>query len=188
MYSHSCRDARPGAGGVVGAVRLRADMPVFSSTRSTSAPWGGFTYRPHTSAARSQKSGSSRRVIQPRTWWGLMSSVFRMRPICEREIYPRPAQGLRAARDFDPPATRVVRETTRRQSPSVLVSQELSIPWPRNYRLIVGQSIGGSKMCLLSSRPVVNHASARWSWRAPSIASWVTRCPSMKSWCSVTGI
>src|SRR5215217_2207423 len=51
-YSCSWRVGRPGAGRVVGRVRLRAGMPVFSSTLSTRALVGGTRYSPQMSAAR----------------------------------------------------------------------------------------------------------------------------------------
>src|SRR5215213_5675273 len=54
-YSCSWRAGRPGATGWVGRVRLRAGMPVFSSTLSTRALVGGTRYSPQMSAARSQK-------------------------------------------------------------------------------------------------------------------------------------
>jgi hypothetical protein len=71
---------------VAGRVRLRAPIPVFSSTESTNALVGGARYSPQTSAARSQNPGSSGRVIQPRTRWGLMSRSARIRPIWEAEM------------------------------------------------------------------------------------------------------
>jgi hypothetical protein len=42
---------------VDGRVRLRAPIPVFSSTANTSALWGALRYSPQMSAARSQKPG-----------------------------------------------------------------------------------------------------------------------------------
>jgi hypothetical protein len=75
-----------GAGSVDGRVRLRAPIPVFSSTANTSALSGALRYRPQTSAVRSQNPGTSRRVIQPRTRCGLMSRSARIRPIWDAEI------------------------------------------------------------------------------------------------------
>src|SRR4029453_2849665 len=92
-YSCSWRAGRPGPTGVVGRVRLRAPIPVFSSTDSTSALVGGTMDSPQMSAARSQKPGSSGRVIQLRTRWGLMSRSARIRPIWEAEI-PMSANSL----------------------------------------------------------------------------------------------
>jgi hypothetical protein len=77
---------RPGAGRVVGRVRLRAVMPAVSSTLSTKALVGGTRYSPQMSAARSQKPGSSGRVIQLRTRCGLISRSARIRPIWEAEM------------------------------------------------------------------------------------------------------
>jgi hypothetical protein len=61
-------------------------MAVFSSIDSTRALRGWDRYRPHTSATRSQNSGSSLRVNQERILWGLMSKSARIRPIWEAEI------------------------------------------------------------------------------------------------------
>ena len=57
-YSNSRRSAWPGTAGRVGLTRALACIPVFSSTDHTTALLGGSRYRPHTSPAFSQKSGS----------------------------------------------------------------------------------------------------------------------------------
>jgi hypothetical protein len=86
QYSNSRWQTMPGVAGRVGCVLERAAIAVFSSTLSTSAPWGLSRYRPHTSAARSKKAGSSGRLSQPRTRWGLRSKSARIRPTWDAEI------------------------------------------------------------------------------------------------------
>ena len=79
-YSNSWRVGLPERGGLVGLMRDLACIPVFSSTDSTKALSGGFRYRPQTSAAFFQNSGSWE-VSQERTRWGLRSKSSRMRQI-----------------------------------------------------------------------------------------------------------
>jgi hypothetical protein len=66
-------------------MRLVACIPVFSSTDHTTTFSGGFRYRPQTSPARSQKSGSWL-VIQLCTCHGLRSSARQIRHTCDAEI------------------------------------------------------------------------------------------------------
>jgi hypothetical protein len=75
----------PGMAARVGLTRLLAWIPVFSSTDHTTAFSGGFRYRPHTSPAFSQKSGSWL-VIQLCTCHGLRSNARQMRDTCDGEI------------------------------------------------------------------------------------------------------
>jgi hypothetical protein len=48
----------PGSSGRIGAVRSSACTPVFSSTQSTRAAWGGFRYSPTMSRTFSRNCGS----------------------------------------------------------------------------------------------------------------------------------
>jgi len=75
----------PGTAGLVGFTRLLACIPVFSSTDHTMALTGGFRYRPHTSAAFSQKSGSWE-VIHDSVCHGLRSRPRQIRHTCDAEI------------------------------------------------------------------------------------------------------
>src|SRR5579859_4465486 len=75
----------PGTAGLVGLILVLAWMAVFSSTEKTTALCGGSRYRPHTSAAFSQKSGSWL-VIQDSTCQGLSSNARQIRQHCEAEI------------------------------------------------------------------------------------------------------
>jgi hypothetical protein len=70
-------------------------MPDFSSTDHTTAFSGGLRYRPHTSAAFSQKSGSWE-VIHDSVCHGLRSSERQMRHTCEAEM-PTPCSLRRQA-------------------------------------------------------------------------------------------
>src|SRR5487761_912513 len=85
LYSNSRRAAMPGIGGLVGLTRDLACMPDFSSTLQTTAFSGGFKYRPHTSPAFSQNSGSWL-VIQDWTCQGFRSSAEQMRQHCDAEM------------------------------------------------------------------------------------------------------
>ena len=77
--------ARPGWAGWSRWVRLLAWIEVFSSTDNTNACSGGSRYRPQTSRTRSQNSGSSRRLSQPRTLVKSMSIDVKMRHTCETD-------------------------------------------------------------------------------------------------------
>src|SRR3984957_12782194 len=84
-YSNSRRTAMPGIAGRVGLTRLLACIPDFSSTDHTTAFSGGLRYRPHTSPAFSQKSGSWL-VIHDSTCHGLRSHALQIRQHCDAEI------------------------------------------------------------------------------------------------------
>ena len=71
--------------GRVGLIRLLACIPVFSSTDHTRALSGGFRYRPHTSAALAQNSGSCE-VIHDSVCHGLRSKLRQIRHTCDGEI------------------------------------------------------------------------------------------------------
>src|ERR1700730_7918483 len=75
----------PGTAGLVGLILVLAWIAVFSSTEKTTALCGGSRYRPHTSPALSQKSGSWL-VIQLSTCQGLRSKARQIRQHCDAEI------------------------------------------------------------------------------------------------------
>jgi hypothetical protein len=90
-YSNSRRAGMPGTAGLVGLTRDLACIPDFSSTLHTTAFSGGFRYRPHTSPALAQKSGSWL-VIHDSTCHGLRSNARQIRHACDAEIgTPSPA-------------------------------------------------------------------------------------------------
>jgi hypothetical protein len=175
-----------GATGWVGRVRLRAPIPVFSSTDSTSALVGGTRYSPQTSAARSQKAGSSGRVIQPRTRWGLMSRSARIRPIWEAEIPMSVRQFLGQLR-MAPVAGRIGRllgHGGHDPKPLVVaVDQRAARPWAV---LQAGQALS-----LETTPPVANGAgSCRRAWRSggwgrhrrPAARPWPAWRPAARPW------
>jgi hypothetical protein len=84
-YSSSLRSFLPGAARTVGLTRALAWIEVFSSTDHTTALVGGPRYRPHTSAAFSQKSGSWL-VIHDCTGHRFRSSPRQMRQIGDAEM------------------------------------------------------------------------------------------------------
>src|SRR6266498_5039370 len=84
-YSNSRRSAIPGTAGLVGLMRVLAWIEVFSFIDQTTAFSGGLRYRPHTSPAFSQKSGSWL-VIHDSTCHGLRSNALQMRHTWEAEI------------------------------------------------------------------------------------------------------
>ena len=86
-YSNSRRTGMPGPGRLRRVDPAVACMPDFSSTDHTTAFSGGFRYRPHTSPAFSQKSGSWL-VIQLWICHGLRSSARQIRHTCDAEIAP----------------------------------------------------------------------------------------------------
>ena len=81
--------------GLVGLTRLVAWIPDFSSTDHTTALSGGFRYRPHTSAALAQNSGSWE-VIHDSVCHGLRSKPRQIRHTCDAEI-GTPCSLIRAA-------------------------------------------------------------------------------------------
>src|SRR5208283_3718589 len=84
-YSNSRLVRLPGIAGLVGLIRDLPCMPDFSSTDQTTAFCGGLRYRPQTSAALAQKSGSWL-VIHDSTCQGLRSRALQIRQACEAEM------------------------------------------------------------------------------------------------------